>query len=632
MIPNNLSNEFIRKNGLLLVFSIFCIAIIFAVPKFSIPLRTGHAVPQNVEYFVDTKKHDSIYSILNTPANTWHQGSKELASFDLSNHLHWFKFTLNKIDSAQYQLLEVDHILMDSLNLWFVQDNEVLKKYQIGHTSSSSQHEIEHNTSLFPIPSNGQPVVVYISTYFDGPVESALSIWKQKDYLTFTSKRNLTMGCFFGLMIAMGLSNLLFFIATRSPVFIVYVGYITCLTLTLATLQGLGYRYIWSDSPWLQQHAIGIFANLTIWVSIIFCEQLLNVKTYSIRLSKWLNLSAYIFLITLIISFFIPIKDFLNFFLLMLCSSSLLIVFVSVSLWIRGIAVARYYCFTYAVVFISGFAIILNTFNIINLALPWYTLLMLSVGIESVLLTLILGIKHNQQILTLLSTQTELLEQGQLAQRAQKNMLALQENTTEALEYKVQERTLELQIALRELSDTNRELQEKSTLDALTGIRNRHYFDKKYQAEIRKSRREKTQLSVVMVDIDHFKNVNDQYGHLVGDKCIKMVAHILEKSLKRPCDDVCRYGGDEFALILPNTDLEGAAVLVEQLRNEIEKTSIQADDLPINITISAGIGTAIVDLNQPEDNILALADRQLYIAKNTGRNNVQASRINISEQ
>jgi diguanylate cyclase (GGDEF)-like protein len=285
-----------------------------------------------------------------------------------------------------------------------------------------------------------------------------------------------------------------------------------------------------------------------------------------------------------------------------------------------------------AILFISACVISVDTLNVIDLNLSSNYTLMLNMSVETILLGLILGISHHQQRQVYLDTQAELLNKERQAQHNQIDMLALQENTTEELEYKVQERTLELEIALRELSETNRELQEKNTIDALTGIRNRSYFNKKYQAEVRKSRRERTQLSVVMIDIDHFKSVNDQYGHLIGDECIKAVARTFKNALKRPSDNVCRYGGEEFVLILPSTDLKGALILVEQLRVKIEKTNIHTDDVTINITISAGIGTAIADITQPEDNILALADKQLYAAKNAGRNNVQGSHIDFIQQ
>ena len=343
-------------------------------------------------------------------------------------------------------------------------------------------------------------------------------------------------------------------------------------------------------------------------------------------------MSAFAFLLGLVISLFISLQVFIKVFLLMFCASGVLLLAVAIWLWIKGLAIAGYYTLAWAILIVSGFVLSLDALNIVNVNMPSYYLLMIGAAIETVLLALILAISHNQQRQTLLDTQAELLNQERQVQHAQKDMLALQENATEDLEYKVQERTLELEIALRELSETNRELQQKNTLDALTGIRNRSYFDKKYQAEVRRSRREQTQLSVVMMDIDHFKNVNDQYGHLVGDECIRAVAHTLEKALKRPSDDVCRYGGEEFALILPSTNLEGALTLVEQLRNEIEKTTIQAENVSVNITISAGIGTAIADLNQEEDLILALADRQLYAAKNAGRNNVQGSYLDAIQQ
>jgi diguanylate cyclase (GGDEF)-like protein len=631
-MPNNPFYLILGKNWLLILISFFCVAIVFTVTNFFSPFRPSHTVVQEVEHLVDTKKNHSIVDILSNTDNIWQQINQSRVSLGMSDELHWFKFTLRNIGSVQSRLLEIDNSLLDSVNIWFVQGNKILSEYKAGDTLTFSQRAVDHENFLFPVPTTGQSLEVYISSHSEGAMRLPLNIWQQKDYLEFTSKNNLIVGIFFGLMLAMGLSNLLFFITTRTPTFLVYSGYVIFLALTISTLQGLGYRYIWPNSPWLQQHAVGIFANLTVCSSIIFCDLLLNVRAYSTRLSKILNVTAYTFLVGLITSFIIPLQVFIVVFLLMLCASSIFIFTVSIWLWINGLAIARYYTLAWAVLFISGFTVSLDTLNILNFTLSSYYLLMLGAGIETVFLAFILAISHNQNRQALEESQAVLLNKERQVQNAQKDMLALQESATEELEYKVQERTLELEVALRELSDTNRELQEKNTLDALTGIRNRSYFDRKYQAEVRRSRREHTQLSVVMMDIDHFKNVNDQYGHLVGDECIKSVAHTLKKALRRPSDDVCRYGGEEFALILPSTDLEGALVLTERLRAQIENTSIQAEGVSINITISAGIGTAIADLNQPEDILLALADKQLYVAKNAGRNNVQGSYLNVIQQ
>ena len=632
ILPNNPFSVILSKNWLLLIISIFCIAVIFAATNFSSPIRPSHTVVQNVAHLVDTKKQYSISNILSNTGNVWQQLSQDFTSLGLSDELHWFRFTINHNHSLQSRLLEIDNALLDSINIWFVQDNKILAEYQAGDTLAFSQRSIAHENFIFSVPISEQSFEVYVNTYSEGPVDLPLNIWTQNEYLEFTSKSSLIMGGFFGLMLAMGLSNLFFFITTRSPIFLMYAGYVIFLGLTLAAFQGLGYRYIWFNSPWLQQHAVGIFACLAVCLSILFCDLLLNVRAFNTKLSTFLKMTAYVFLLGLIISLFIPLQAFIKAFLLMFCASGVFILAVAIWLWVKGLAIAGYYTLAWTVLFVSGFAVSLNALNIINVSLPSYYLLMLGAGLETLLLALILAISHNQQRQALHNTQAALLNKERQAQHAQKDMLALQEDATEELEYKVQERTLELEVALRELSETNRELQEKNTLDALTGIRNRSYFDKKHQAEVRRSRREQTQLSIVMMDIDHFKNVNDQYGHLVGDECIKTVAHTLKKALRRPSDDVSRFGGEEFALILPSTDLEGALVLVEQLRAEIEKTAIKAEGVSVNITISAGIGTAIAEFNQPEDMILALADKQLYAAKNAGRNNVQGSHLDYIQQ
>ncbi len=165
------------------------------------------------------------------------------------------------------------------------------------------------------------------------------------------------------------------------------------------------------------------------------------------------------------------------------------------------------------------------------------------------MLAFILAISYSRQRDFMLSAKEDALEKEREAVRAKQALIELQQSTQDELEYKVGERTLELEIALRELSEANRELEKLNTIDPLTGIRNRRHFDKRLQAEGRRSRREQTPLALAMVDIDHFKSVNDQHGHSAGDACIQHVATILQQQLKRLSDDVCRYGGEEFGLI-----------------------------------------------------------------------------------
>jgi len=191
------------------------------------------------------------------------------------------------------------------------------------------------------------------------------------------------------------------------------------------------------------------------------------------------------------------------------------------------------------------------------------------------------------------------------------------------LEGKVQERTLELNIALQELEEVNKELQEKNTLDELSGLFNRRFYDQKILAEYRRSRRNLTPLSLVIIDIDHFKNVNDNYGHLAGDECLVAVSSCIKRCLRRSSDIGCRYGGEEFCLILPETDSKGANALAEELRESIATCQISYKGVDIHLTISCGISTYQQQKNVQPEHIFATADQALYQAKNNGRNQVQ---------
>ena len=134
-------------------------------------------------------------------------------------------------------------------------------------------------------------------------------------------------------------------------------------------------------------------------------------------------------------------------------------------------------------------------------------------------------------------------------------------------------------------------------------------------------------LSIIMVDIDYFKKVNDSYGHSAGDECLKIVASSLKSLVKRPADAVSRFGGEEFVMTLPNTDLPGASHLAEHIREYIEALSIEIPDHSLQLTISLGVATTIPSVEVEPEALFSLADEALYTAKDNGRNQVVARQM-----
>jgi diguanylate cyclase (GGDEF)-like protein/PAS domain S-box-containing protein len=190
--------------------------------------------------------------------------------------------------------------------------------------------------------------------------------------------------------------------------------------------------------------------------------------------------------------------------------------------------------------------------------------------------------------------------------------------------------TIQLSLAIQkaelyqQLERANLELQLLSSIDSLTKVANRRKFDEYIQSEWRRLAREKDPLSLILCDIDHFKLYNDTYGHQAGDYCLQMVVKAIAKAVKRPADLVCRYGGEEFAVILPNTNLKGAEYIAEQIRLQIEALEIPHINSPTDlyITLSLGIASFIPDNHQEFSYLIFAADTALYQAKDLGRNRV----------
>ncbi|MEZ5395283.1 MAG: GGDEF domain-containing protein [Bryobacterales bacterium] len=196
------------------------------------------------------------------------------------------------------------------------------------------------------------------------------------------------------------------------------------------------------------------------------------------------------------------------------------------------------------------------------------------------------------------------------------------------LEEQVRQRTSHLQQALEQLEIANSKLVEQSTIDALTGVYNRRYFDEALDREWSRAERSGSNIVLALVDLDRFKEINDQRGHLRGDQCLLCVATILQGRLRRPGDVVARYGGDEFAVILPNTSESGAIQVLEDIRSSVESLP----DAPApGLTVSIGVASCIPKRGLTPESLLDAADEGLYAAKQAGRNRVFAAKASAAE-
>jgi len=186
-----------------------------------------------------------------------------------------------------------------------------------------------------------------------------------------------------------------------------------------------------------------------------------------------------------------------------------------------------------------------------------------------------------------------------------------------------------LEVLGAELSTKNMELKKLARQDGLTGLANRRHFDQVLDAEIKRARRSGNQLSLLLCDVDFFKRYNDHYGHVAGDKCLKIIGATLLATFMRAGDHSARYGGEEFAVILPDTPPERAEQLAEKLRQKLIAQSLPhaSSDVLDVVSLSVGVVGGQVSQEHTAEWFLASADRALYCSKEKGRNRVTLATV-----
>ena len=411
--------------------------------------------------------------------------------------------------------------------------------------------------------------------------------------------QNLKSGIFIGLVLAMVCVMCISYTLNRNSLLLLNSLFLSSLLMVSVVFSGIGARYLWLNQPSYQQYAIYLFSCLAIVFSSLATSKNLAQNFSAQGIIRFFQATAISSLLLIPITLLVSNQ---TSFLLILIVAVITFaghIFIGVINW-KNQADAQYESnLGLLILFIALMFIAINTYSSIDLFVSNLALLQLS----------ILALASLMLLSTIKNTTVSSDAFGSQEDYQDKDL-------------QLSEQMLELQFALKELQEKNEQLEKLSTLDELSGIHNRRYFDKRLLAELRRGRRELLPLSLIMFDIDHFKKFNDTYGHIAGDEVIRSVAFSASKQLNRETDEIFRYGGEEFAIVLPNTELEGALFIAEKVRETIEKLIINCAGQTLSCTISLGVACHQSKQAIQPTEFIEQADKALYQAKQEGRNRV----------
>jgi len=450
------------------------------------------------------------------------------------------------------------------------------------------------------------------------------SIEPTDTFITDTTYRHIMYGIAIGMMACFAVIQLILFFGCGIKSYLLLFAYFITRTLLLACLLGWNLHFILPNETDLQGIDLPILISLGSIFLLLFTIEAFELKKLDRHLYKSIHYICLLLFTYVPVSFLFNELDNLIISMIIYICSTIILTIIGYFLLKNQTRLAKL-LLTIGIIELLFIALISAGLSWYQLGLYEYKNLLFSLAFltNGWLISYLISRQFYFENRDRIAAQQQALAHALQSTDANKALLIAQKGNQEDLEQRVQERTLELNIALQELEQANHELERKNMLDELSGLYNRRFYDQKIQAEFRRSKRNLAPLSLVLLDIDFFKKINDQYGHIAGDHCIAEIGKRIQHGLKRSTDVGCRYGGEEFCLILPDTDKLGAIELAELLRQDIAQQVIIFEDQQIQFTISCGVTTYQQQVELSPEQLFTLADKALYQAKQLGRNQVQ---------
>ena len=593
-------------------------------PVFEASLATPRRIETgpNLGVLIDTSRILGIDDVLSATAN-WKPVGRRSPNFGFTANAYWFRFQIANLDiKPAIRYIELPISFMDEVHFFHHVNGEKRQEYLTGDERPFALRPVVHQNFVLPVLLEPGLNQIHLRLRNAGSVEAPLRIWDPVSFQVANQREKLAQGMIIGTLLIMVIYNLFVLLGTRDPNYLYYIAFVLSFLLFQYTLSGYTYAYVWPQAVWWNSVALPVFICMSEMSVAVFCMSFLRVK----ERSRWvyrtmlgfIGLTGAMAILSLILPYSIAIR----------VSSGLAIPISAFCLslgywrWWRGDHYARYFCVAWTAALMGVIVLAAGKFGAIPV--NFWTENASQMGIVSlvVLLSITLVDQINHDRTSRIEAQEQALEHERSARASEQALIAATTDANRKLEERVEARTQDLNATLEQLQEANTKLHQLTLTDALTQISNRASFDQALASEFKRAIRHQTHLTVMMLDVDHFKRINDTWGHPAGDACLRALARELHHKVQRAGDMVARFGGEEFAVLLGDTRPDDAVRLAEAFRTAVEVMPIPFGDLRLKLTVSVGIICAIPAVHaKPLDWIVA-ADRALYLAKENGRNQV----------
>ena len=548
-----------------------------------------------------------VADVLARAAADWQRVPDRSPNAGYSDSAWWYDLHLPPTVEAE-RLLEIAFPVLDLIELWvFDGEQRVLAHHRMGDKWPFATRPVVHRHFVVPLvrsPDGRDPVRVLARVRTTSSVQFPVRLWRPVDFHAREQLALVLQGLYLGVMLGLLVYNLFLYFSVRERVYFWYVLWVLGIATFLASINGLSFQYLWPQATQWNDTAIVLSLGGAVACAVQFLAAFLDLRTrggWMWRLVWGMGLVAFaVTALTLVLPYGVSIRLVIG---LALASIGMALL-VSALRWREGFVPARHFLVAWSAVLLGGTVLAAYKFGWLPRNLVTEHAAQIGSVIEVLLLSLALAAR--------LSNERRLREQ------AQGEVIEAQRQANERLELRVAERT-------QALERLNHRLDAASRTDGLTGVFNRRHFDEVLQAEVRRSQRSGQPLGLLLVDLDHFKHINDTFGHPAGDACLRVVADLLRHAVRRSSDVVARYGGEEFIVLLPMADLGGCLRLGEAIRSDIEATPVSFEAHTIAMTASLGVCCRPVAAGEDGSALLRATDQALYAAKHGGRNRVSCA-------